>query len=73
MNDRIQELADKAFDEYYLTDNAEFGVFAPNEFCEKFAELIVKECASIYEKIDNGNAHKGTEDYLLALKRHFDL
>jgi hypothetical protein len=38
---------------------------------EKFAELIVRECAGIYSKIDNGNQHMGTEDYLEALQKHF--
>ena len=38
---------------------------------QRFAELIVKECAGIYNKIDNGNAHLGTENYLEALQKHF--
>ena len=37
----------------------------------KFAELIVRECAGIYDKIDNGNSHMGTDDYLEALHRTF--
>lgn len=38
---------------------------------EKFAKLIVQECAGIYSKIDNGNSHMGTDDYLGALQKHF--
>ncbi len=38
---------------------------------EKFAELLIKECAGIYSKIDNGNLHMGTDDYLTALVKHF--
>ena len=38
---------------------------------EKFAKLIVQECAGIYSKIDNGNSHLGTDDYLTALVKHF--
>jgi len=38
---------------------------------EKFAELIVQECAGIYSKIDNGNSHMGTDDYLEALHKTF--
>jgi len=38
---------------------------------EKFAELLVKECAGIYSKIDNGNLHMGTDDYLEALHKTF--
>lgn len=37
----------------------------------KFAESIVRECASIYDKIDNGNLHQGTDNYLEALQKHF--
>jgi len=39
MNERIQELADKAF--VTVTSG---GRFSSGEFCEKFAELIVEEC-----------------------------
>lgn len=38
---------------------------------EQFAQLIVRECAGVYDKIDNGNLHMGTDDYLLALQKHF--
>jgi hypothetical protein len=38
---------------------------------ERFAKLIVKECAGIYDKIDNGNLHMGTDNYLEALQKHF--
>jgi hypothetical protein len=38
---------------------------------EVFAELIVRECAGIYSKIDNGNLHMGTDDYLEALHKTF--
>ena len=38
---------------------------------EKFAEIIIKECGGIYDKIDNGNQHLGTTDYLKALALHF--
>jgi hypothetical protein len=38
---------------------------------EKFAELIVRECAGIYSKIDNGNSHMGTDNYLEALHKTF--
>ena len=40
---------------------------------EKFAELIVRECAGIYDKIDNGNLHMGTDNYLEALQKHFEV
>ena len=40
---------------------------------EKFAEMIVKECGGIYDKIDNGNNHLGTTNYLKALTLHFGI
>ena len=41
MNERILELADKAIEDMPGAWNI------PDEFCEKFAELIVKECAEV--------------------------
>ena len=40
MNKRIKELADKAIEDVPGAWNI------PDEFCEKFAELIVRECAT---------------------------
>jgi hypothetical protein len=64
MNERIQELAEQA------------GIFRPKEFyqhidalqLEKFAELIVRECARVYWNIDDGEIHG---EYVKALKEHF--
>ena len=39
MNERIRELADQA------AEDMSGALMIPNEFCKKFAELIVKECA----------------------------
>ena len=67
MNKRIQELSEQA-------GYKPIGTFA-DELMEiynkKFAELIVQECAGIYSKIDNGNNHMGTDDYLEALHKTF--
>ena len=41
MNERIKELAEQAASDY----NDANGVFIPDDFIEKFAELIVRECA----------------------------
>jgi hypothetical protein len=41
MNERILELADKAVEDM---PSGPWNI--PDEFCEKFAELIVRECAS---------------------------
>jgi hypothetical protein len=41
MNERILELADKAVEDM---PSGPWNI--PDEFCKKFAELIVRECAS---------------------------
>ena len=46
-------------------------MYIPHEYMEVFARKIVQECASIYERIDNGNLVEGTDDYVLALQRVF--
>ncbi len=43
MNERIRELADKAIEDMPGAWNI------PDEFCKKFAELIVRECAKAVE------------------------
>ena len=47
MNERIQELAEQAGLEMWINGNDEVEI-AENQ--EKFAELIVRECASVIEK-----------------------
>ena len=71
MNERILKLAEQAG----ASVSTIGGVFVnkTNLNIEKFAELIAKECAGIYCKIDNGNLHMGTDDYTLALKRTFEV
>jgi zona occludens toxin (predicted ATPase) len=77
MNERIQELFKRAGGKtsiHNLMSNPmqqrEYSELW-NENIQKFAELIVKECAGIYDKIDNGNLHMGTDNYLEALQKHF--
>ncbi len=72
MNKRLQELYIEASEQFKIVQDQ--GLPAPYQtraFAEKFAELIVRECAGIYDKIDNGNSHMGTDDYLEALHRTF--
>ena len=45
MNERIKELADKAVEDM---PSGPWNI--PDEFCKKFAELIVRECAKACEK-----------------------
>jgi hypothetical protein len=44
MNKRILELADKAVEDM---PSGPWNI--PDEFCKKFAELIVKECQTVVE------------------------
>jgi len=69
MNERIKLLAEQA--SHQSPDGYPVTIPYSKDFAEKFAELIVKECAGIYSKIDNGNLHMGTDDYLEALHRTF--
>ena len=64
MNNKILEIVERADKDFQLA-------LVPAETLEKFAELIVRECAGIYSKIDNGNLHMGTDDYLEALHKTF--
>ena len=41
------------------------------EYNQRLARLLIMECAGIYDCIDNGNLHSGTDNYILALQRHF--
>lgn len=65
MNDRIQKLAEQAG---YHPDV--FEMCKPG--MEKFAELIVKECANFVENIfDDDGGHAPCEDYAKGIKQHF--
>ena len=45
MNERIKQLAEQAFNE--ANNGSINNIKIPKEFVEKFAELIVQECAEI--------------------------
>lgn len=67
MNERIRELADKAIEDMPGAWNI------PDEFCEKFAELIVKECADLFvnQKYMVLNPHEPfAKERVRALKEH---
>jgi len=62
MNERIRELAKQA-DSYAISMEKETGAFYFDSYNEKFAELIVRECANYCYGEDSLDA-KG-------LKKHF--
>jgi len=64
MNERIFELADQAAE-------GMAGLNIPDEFCKKFAELIVKECVGVLLKW-KGEPFPFDEDLAASLiKEHF--
>ena len=64
MNERIRELAEQA-------NNAIGGnAFSMARYNEKFAELIVKECARLARDTDLEDVEGGDSAVLLAAKHH---
>jgi hypothetical protein len=64
MNERILELADQAAE-------GMAGLNIPDEFCKKFAELIVRECGDWI--INNAGAieHLGPSHFAKAMQKDF--
>ena len=82
MNERIRKLAEQAGLEFDDDESLEFGkqiYYVTKEDMEKFAELIVKECAqymyehyphSLYE-VNYMRKHMGDADWYKPIKQHF--
>jgi hypothetical protein len=68
MNERIRELAEQA--SHQSPDGYAVTIPYSKDFAEKFAELIVRECARVYWNIDDGEIHG---EYVKALKEHFGI
>ena len=69
MNERIRELAEQADGvviNKMMTGTKQYTFLEKD--LEKFAELIVRECARVYWNIDDGETHT---EYVEALKEHF--
>ncbi len=76
MNERIKELADQA------AEDMSGALNIPDEFCKKFAELIVLECVQVINQpngvgdddviriSDDVKQHFGVSE-MLFLKQHF--
>ena len=70
MNERIRQLLNEATSGLE-PDLSEQRTVTLNEM-EKFAELIVKECANFVEDIfDDDGGHAPCEDYAKGIKKHF--
>jgi hypothetical protein len=67
MNQRIQELMKDA-DAWHFHDNR--GQFVMEEFCEKFAELLVQDCANW---IRNNYDHESAEPLAFYMEMYYGL
>ena len=75
MNERIKELIKQSGGEFWqriesdgVLNKEAYITFDPPQSLEKFAELIVRECARVYWNIDDSETHT---EYVEALKQHF--
>ena len=70
MNERIKELAEQAFDK--ANNGTIYDIKIPKEFIEKYAELIVKECADLANEHNEEaeGVHLGVGR---AIKEHFGI
>ena len=66
MNQRIKELKEQATRTAMWIGDPDAGELD----AEKFAELIVRECAQVLWNIDNGELH---DEYVESLKKHFGI
>lgn len=69
MNKRIRLLAEQAGYKDLPTVRLAFQGFDK----EKFAELIIADVLGCYDAIDNGNQVEGTEDFIKAVVKRYDL
>ena len=68
MNERIQQLAIEA---YEACDKRTYGtIHSQEEFNQKFAELIVRECADLFE-VEWGDEKLTGNDVGYVVKKHF--
>lgn len=73
MNERILDLAEQADIEvaHMKSDHPRTDQEIKQQWVEQFAHIIVWECAAIYHRINSGNLHLGTSDYIEALNKTF--
>ena len=72
MNERIRELLEQAIivvDNHILIEEEELKkMYIPDCFAEKFAQLIIEECANV---ADENYIHRGSRTCGLAIRLHF--
>jgi hypothetical protein len=69
MNERIKELAEQA--SHQSPDGYPVTIPYSKDFAEKFAELIVRECAGVCEDYRGTNWGKAAECIGYSIKEHF--
>jgi hypothetical protein len=67
MNERIRELAEQAVNA--IPDHVDFDI--PDAFKEKFAELIVRECANLCLDPNHWYEDAAGETFNRVIKEHF--
>jgi hypothetical protein len=67
MNERIRQFAEQAFDR--ANDGTIADIKIPKEFIERFAELIVEECADLINSMDHSSQY--FPHVADAIKEHF--
>ncbi len=68
MNERIKELLEQAYDEAVPETWTTLSSEQLGRIYEKFAELIVEECANV---ADENYIHRGSRTCGLAIRLHF--
>ena len=71
MNERIKELWENCEDIQVVYPRQGSPIYASPELLEKFAELIVKECASLTLDYKSDDHYNGWLDYRDEIKKHF--
>jgi hypothetical protein len=66
MNERVKALAQQAGESIPEFHFGDWNI--PNEFIQKFSELIVQECANV---ADENYIHRGSRTCGLAIRLHF--
>jgi hypothetical protein len=67
MNERIDKLFEQALEEF-KAENKYATIIVPNPLKEKFAELIVRECADIADEYDGAGS-----TIVSRIQKHFEV
>lgn len=71
MNERIRQLAEQAMLFSHENGGWRISTHVPNDFQEKFAELIIKQCAELTLDYVSPDYYMGWLDYRDEIKKHF--